>query len=73
LKGPKPKEASVGFAGNTVGSGRNLSGVPSPEEGSRVFGPEANFEREAAFERTYGTREGVKPRRVNPMSGTGMK
>jgi len=29
--------------------------------------------REAALERAYGTRRGIKPQRENPKSGTGMK
>jgi len=32
-----------------------------------------NSRRDAAFERTYGTGRGAKPRRVNPMSGARMK
>jgi hypothetical protein len=29
--------------------------------------------REAALERAYGTKRGIKPQRENPKSGTGMK
>jgi hypothetical protein len=32
-----------------------------------------NCVRVTAFERAYGVPEGEKPRRVNPMDGTGMK
>jgi hypothetical protein len=32
-----------------------------------------NSRRDAAFERAYGTGGGSRPRRVNPMSGTGME
>lgn len=41
----------------------------------RAFGNEclANCKRVAAFERTYGSAGGSKPRRVNPMDGFGMK
>jgi hypothetical protein len=49
------------------------SGVLSPEGDARNVKWRANLKREAAFERTYDTRGGEKPRRVDPMSGTGMK
>jgi hypothetical protein len=38
-----------------------------------VFHIEEKLRRGAASERAYGTRRGTKPRRVNPMSGTGME
>jgi hypothetical protein len=44
-----------------------LGGVKNPEE------EETTSRGDAAFERTYGTGHGRRPRRENPKSGTGMK
>jgi hypothetical protein len=53
--------------------GRAFLGVPNPEEEARRVRASANLMRAAAFERAYGTKEGQRPRRADPMSGTGMK
>jgi hypothetical protein len=47
--------------------------VLSPEEAAGVNALEPNLEREAAFERTYGTVRRMKASKGNPMSGIGMK
>jgi len=45
----------------------------SPGATIRCFGSESNRVRVTALERAYGVSRGARPRRENPMSGTGMK
>jgi hypothetical protein len=55
------------------GRGRARAQSDGLRTGSPSGSAFTNPMRVAAFERTYGTAEGAKPRRVNPIGGTGMK
>jgi hypothetical protein len=63
----------LGFWLNPKAHVRDLRDEQSPEAAMRRFGVVSNRVRVTALERAYGVPGGEKPRRVNPMSGSGMK
>jgi hypothetical protein len=76
-RGKKPKEAIVFEFWLTPRLGGGAWRWEKCLEGEGVgyvrAGPAFNFMKAAAFERTYESSFGGKPRRVNPIGGSGMK